>query len=553
MEEEFQRRMHDAEASPSADLWSRIDHQLTVQENGQYKRGMLFYRQLAAACVTLLIVAGGLAVYYLQGAAPAPLAHVQPGQSAAAAVASAGMAAATAEERPVTDEAIAAAMQEAVQQPVVVRRPAQAAKPKLAKKSASGSAQTGATPATIAGAEEAFVADAASAVATEPGAWHAVPGATYTASFGSNGGKQASQRVLSMFPSAREALTGMPVKAGFSAAPPAFAATKQAGEAAADFRSLNEAVMHRVKEVQAEQEQMLQRYKAEQALAVAGKTEKEERSGSAGKWSLGMAYTPSYFEQNIGMPTQMMGPSSFKTLMPPSAIQESTAMVEEAREEYEQEVEPGFSFGVEVKAGFKLGKKWKLLSGLGFTQNTARSKSSYVIQQFWNKPNSEERVSPGPTTIFLPSLSSNFASDSLNVTKAEEFNVQYRYRHLTVPVGVQYEGQLSKDWFWFAGGGVAANILLQTSILASASDVNDIDYGVSDDNSPFRKLQWSGNVTAGLGKRLSNNLSVTIGPEFRGYFDTLLSSPEKAHAPQGKPYTMGLNMAVNYDLGPGRR
>lgn len=118
---------------------------------------------------------------------------------------------------------------------------------------------------------------------------------------------------------------------------------------------------------------------------------------------------------------------------------------------------------------------------------------------------------------------------------------------------MQYEGQLSKDWFWFAGGGVAANILLQTSILASASDVNDIDYGVSDDNSPFRKLQWSGNVTAGLGKRLSNNLSVTIGPEFRGYFDTLLSSPEKAHAPQGKPYTMGLNMAVNYDLGPGRR
>jgi hypothetical protein len=216
-------------------------------------------------------------------------------------------------------------------------------------------------------------------------------------------------------------------------------------------------------------------------------------------------------------------------------------------------VEPGFSFGIEAKAGFKLGRKWKLLSGLGFTQNTARSKSSYVIQQFWRKPGTEKTESPGATTIFVPSLSSNFASDSLSVARTEEFNVLYRYRHLTVPVGVQYEGNLGKDWFWFAGGGVAANILLQTSILASSAEVRDTDYELSDDNSPFRKLQWSGNVTAGVGKRLSNNLSIAIGPEYRGYFDTMLSSPEKAQAPQGKPYTMGINMALNYDLGPGRR
>jgi hypothetical protein len=147
----------------------------------------------------------------------------------------------------------------------------------------------------------------------------------------------------------------------------------------------------------------------------------------------------------------------------------------------------------------------------------------------------------------LPSISSGFASDSLHVAKTSEYNVNYRYRHLTIPVGLQYEGNINNDWFWYGGAGVAANILVQTTILASASDVRDVDYDTGE-NSPFRKLQWSGNVSAGVGKRLANNLSVTVGPEFRSYFDTLLANPENALAPQGKPYTMGLNLAVNYEL-----
>ena len=111
---------------------------------------------------------------------------------------------------------------------------------------------------------------------------------------------------------------------------------------------------------------------------------------------------------------------------------------------------------------------------------------------------------------------------------------------------------MGKDWFWYGGAGVAANILLQTTILASASDVSDVEYDVNE-NSPFRKLQWSGNVSAGVGKRLANNISVTLGPEFRSYFTTLLAEPEHTQAPQGRPYTIGVNMAVNYELGSGKK
>ncbi|WP_460880831.1 outer membrane beta-barrel protein [Pontibacter rugosus] len=225
----------------------------------------------------------------------------------------------------------------------------------------------------------------------------------------------------------------------------------------------------------------------------------------------------------------------------------------EAREEYIEEIEPGFSFGVEVKTGFKIGKKWKLLSGLGFTQNTARSKSSYVIEQFQNEPNRSGKVSAGPSAIFLSSLDNSLLADSVRVGKTDKYNVHYRYRHLTVPAGIQYEGKLSNDWFWFAGGGVAANILLESAVLASSAEVRDSEYTLSDEESPFRKLQWSGNVTAGVGKRLSNNISVAVGPAFKGYLSSMLANPDRTNASQGRPYNIGLNMAVNYDLGAGSR
>ncbi|WP_299755874.1 PorT family protein [uncultured Pontibacter sp.] len=554
LEDEFRRRMQDAEASPSADLWARIDHSLTVQENGQYKRGMLFYKQLAAACVTLLLVAGGFAAYYFSGPAAAPMAQVQQQNEAIAATPQA----VTPHEASTNDKAIAEAMQEAVQ-PLKLEAAEQQEPIRASIARAAKSSKTVPEANSMANQVQLEVPVVASVTATsDPSAWHSLPAAKYGAATKNNQASREAMNVRSMFSrleSMHRAFTDRSVNSsGFvSAGTPAFAQT--APEVTDDFRKLNEIVMSRMKQLKAEQDAVQQMYRSEQnALASAGAIESDHKEAAAGRWSVGMAYAPSYFEQNIGMPTQRMGPvSSFASFAPPTAMQQSARMMDEATEEHKEEVEPGFSFGVEAKAGLKLGKKWKLLSGLGFTQNTARSKSSYVIQQFWRKPGAQKAETPGATTIFVPSLSSNYASDSLSVARTNEFDVTYRYRHLTVPVGVQYEGKMGKDWFWFAGGGVAANILLQTSILASSAEVRDIDYELGDENSPFRKLQWSGNVTAGVGKRLSNNVSVTVGPEYRAYFDTMLSSPEKAQAPQGKPYTMGINMALNYDLGSGRK
>lgn len=57
-EDQWRNAFEDAEMTPSAGLWKNIDNQLTQQENGKYRRGFIFYRSLAAACVVCLLALG---------------------------------------------------------------------------------------------------------------------------------------------------------------------------------------------------------------------------------------------------------------------------------------------------------------------------------------------------------------------------------------------------------------------------------------------------------------------------------------------------------------
>jgi hypothetical protein len=62
-EDQWKDAFEDAELTPSAGLWKNIDNQLTMQESGKYRKGFLFYRAVAAACIVCLL---GMGYYVLQ-------------------------------------------------------------------------------------------------------------------------------------------------------------------------------------------------------------------------------------------------------------------------------------------------------------------------------------------------------------------------------------------------------------------------------------------------------------------------------------------------------
>ena len=546
LEGEFRSRLHDAEASPSQDLWARIDHDLTVQENGEYKKRAAFYRQLAAACIALLLLAGGVGAYYFGGTAAneQQLATTAPAHSPNPAVASSA---------PTDNAGVADAVASTTKPPAQEMSGAFASKAKDAgaeqrhvvpagRAAASGTGaarEDGAAP-VQAGAEDS---PATGALAIE-GVYMPEPAAAVEKPLNLS---RPLRQTIAALSATEEKTPGSPNS--LSQGSPA---TSTAHKAADDFRTLNEQVMAQAR--QQEEEKQARLLALNEEVTKKKELRNEKREGDS-RWSLGMAYAPSYFDQNIGISQQaMMGSTSRYSSMPNNSADASISSLymNAAREEYAENTDPGFSFGFEAKAGLRLSKKLKLLTGLGYLQNTARSKSSYIIQQFRSNGYINGFDSGGPSTIFIPSLSSNGGTDSLFVARTPEYKVNHRYRYLTVPVGLQYEGSIGKDWFWYGGTGVAANILMQTTILASSSEVKDVEYDLHED-SPFRRLLWSGNVSGGVGKRLAGNMSVTVGPEFRGYFNTLLAEPENAQAPQGRPYALGLNMAVNYELHTGKK
>ncbi|WP_347157188.1 outer membrane beta-barrel protein [Pontibacter chitinilyticus] len=574
LEEEFWRRMHDAEASPSADLWARIDHDLTVQENAVYKNRVVFYRQLAAACFVLFVLAGALSMYYFSKDEQQQQLAIAPQQTATLAIAAAPQT--KAESVPASIAQSATLPGVAPEIPEIATAPRQAsARTTTAKSARTAPART---------APVYMAAATAPAIPTDRVITSSQnPSNAFTVSLGAEQmplervitgqghtftdlnshllsergeGTAAFKSLQPFYQLARQAIAAVPDSYSSAQNMHTSLAAQQLLRNPAYPQGAAQAVQG-LRAAIASENRLPQHQQEALVLALNGGKADKKDSGSSenSRWTVGMAYAPSYFDQNIGIPEQAMSMASMRSfsLAGPSVNALAPSEMNKAREEYADNTDPGFSYAFEAKVGFKLFKKLKLLTGIGYSQNSARTKSSYIIQQYQNHSVFDSDVALAPSTVFLPSLTSSvLVSDSVSVAKTDAFNVNYRYRHLTLPVGLQYEGRLSKDWFWYAGSGVAANFLLQTTVMASTNEVSDVTFNRGD-ASPFRKVQLSGNVSVGVGKRLSNAISVAVGPEFRGYFNTLLATPEDALAPQGKPYTIGLNMAVNYDLGSGRK
>ncbi|MBX0333510.1 PorT family protein [Pontibacter sp. HSC-14F20] len=558
LEDEFQRRLFDAEARPAPDLWARIDHDLTVQENQDYKKRVLFYRQLAAACFVLFALTGTLLAYYYNSSLNQS--GTQPGIAATPATNSTNAAitveeamkayAAQQEETAIayTPETVES---EATQKVVSTTGMQQTKNQVVAETSETNdgpqvgdyfnvapgySPYLGYTPMPSRSrgyVSGGFPGNNAGAVQGNPFAsgnrytqiitWESV-----TITFGNN-----TQAPGQQYPLRSQSLAARPQS----------------------FADMSEA--HQAGRQQAQQAAEASQVKLadQQPKAV------EAATNASSRWSLNLAYVPSVFDQNIGLPDPLAMPRSGGNMFGiaasgPSvnASKESYQNISAAREEFKESTQPALSFAVEAKAGFRLKEKLKLLTGIGYSESRSRSKSNYVVRQFWVKPRSNERYELNPSTFFVSSLNDGFSSDSVSVARTgDAFATEYKYRHLTVPVGLQYEHDINKDWFVYAAAGVAANFLLESSVTASNQQVQSVSYTADDNDSPFRNVQFSGNGSVGVGKRISPNLTLALGPEVRHYFSTLIADPDQAAAPQGKPYAIGMNMSLNYQLSSSRK
>ncbi|WP_299984672.1 outer membrane beta-barrel protein [uncultured Pontibacter sp.] len=556
LEDEFQRRLFDAEARPAPDLWARIDHDLTVQENKDYKKRVLFYRQLAAACFVLFALTGTLLAYYYNG-------HLNKGD------AQPGIAALPATKpanAPVTvEEAMSAYAAQQEEASAMAYTPVEETAETKSVANAAGMRQ-GKQPVTAETSKLSNEPQAGDYYNVAPGyspylGYTPMPGRSRGYVSGGFPGSNSGATQGSLFaPGNRytQIITWESVTITFGNNTPASGQPFPLGNQSMAAKPKSFAEMSEAHQASRQQTAEV----AQGALAAQQSKSADAVTKSNSRWSLNLAYAPSVFEQNIGLPDPLAMPGSNNRNMlsiaasGPSvnASQESFQNMTAAREEFEESTQPAYSYAVEAKAGFKLKEKLKLLTGIGYSESRTRSKSNYIVRQFWVKPRSNERYELSPSTFFVSSLNDGFSSDSVSVARTgDAYATEYKYRHLTVPLGLQYEQDINKDWFVYVAAGAAANFLLESSVTASNQDVQSVSYAANDSESPFRNVQFSGNASVGVGKRITPNLTLALGPEVRHYFSTLVADPDKAAAPQGRPYAIGMNMSLNYQLNSSRK
>ncbi|NEM96723.1 hypothetical protein [Pontibacter burrus] len=539
LEQSMWRRFQDAEAMPDPDVWSRIEHTLVIQENAKYKKRLLFYRQLAAACFVLFILAGSaLLMHFKQDQEHATLATAQ-------------------REQTTINEADLPVTMPAQEQTIAAATPAKVpAQPEVTPSAVE----------TIVSDELIYNAHPADEVKSQEPTYSlgntiaanstATIDAPQTTDMGTIAGStKSSSTVIGGYPETAKGTIArqenyMPASQAIAAVPDSYTSPSAINPLLRRNATLGTYDTDKLATDNVN--------KPEVALALntPGADNKQEKTaGSNSRWNLGMAYGSSYFDQNIAIPGYTITPPRIMIVPDPTVARqppgpsisaESEENMRDARIEFEENTQAAMSFNVDVRTGFRIGKRLKLLSGLGYSQNSSKTKTNYIVEQFIFKPRTNERSKLQPTTVFLPSLHT-FTTDSISVTKTKEpFDVDYSYQMLSIPVGLQVEGNLSQKWYWYAMGSTAVNFLMQTAIKAANPEISDVTYRFTDD-SPFRRVHFSGNVGLGLGARISDAVSISFGPVFRTFFNSMLTD-DNAVATQGRPYTIGLNMGINYKL-----
>jgi hypothetical protein len=215
-----------------------------------------------------------------------------------------------------------------------------------------------------------------------------------------------------------------------------------------------------------------------------------------------------------------------------------------------------------VKAGYQLDRFWRVETGFIYSHNESQTRTSYLVTGMniltsayrgatssladADVQESFKSVAAMPSaTIMLPALA-GLDDRFVSVNKTDDFTTRYRYRYVGVPLLLGFQSRESRS-FVFATAGVIPQVLVQSSVIPESPLASRIDFSLTEE-SPFRRVNLSASASAGYGYRLSDELSLSVGPELQYFFAPLIRSSGITHIRQGNPYNVGMNLSARYTL-----
>ncbi|PSR55643.1 hypothetical protein AHMF7605_20100 [Adhaeribacter arboris] len=537
LEEVFRDGFESAEVNPRASIWHRIEQDLEVKQAGYYKRRLVWYRSVAAASITLLILAVGYFWYDTQTS------HHLKATGATLAVEN--------------NKATSPAVETQTNKVTPANEPLVAPKVHLSDQTASITATEAplisanglskkAELATITRSRTKLSGKSGPPInnmpslAREPGLTNNQFSLTDQKSNVNNKNSDLSTGSL------RSTLA----RSGAKPTPSLSIQTDSVRLAVTEKPSLFK--------------------KDSAAFMLAANSNEAKKTANIARWELGGGTGSQYFEQNIKFADA--GSNSF-SLSPLGSYANAIVSknqggntIEAASEEFNQNTRSAFSYRAVVAATYRLNDKWSIETGLSFAENKAQTTTSYIIYKRPVTLNNIPGVNTGnsnfnnigspiaqnvtiPVTIFLARLTDNYLTNAnVTVEKVAPFTMYYRYRQMGLPVKLRYQQGRGK-WFNFVQAGGAINVLLQTSVLSDSPKVPAAEYGIGQP-SPFRKWYLTALGSVGRGLRVTEAWQIQGSLDVARSFSALTLSPgQLPDVNQNKPFYVGFGISSSYVIG----
>ncbi|GGK60871.1 outer membrane beta-barrel protein [Rufibacter glacialis] len=282
-----------------------------------------------------------------------------------------------------------------------------------------------------------------------------------------------------------------------------------------------------------------------QTVPAGGKGNETETTGVY-KWSLTMAYSPQYAYS----PVKLENGSSMGSKA--SSIQQSqvSRQYQEAVEEYNNSYSPAYSYAALVGASYRINDKWQVESGVLYTQNEATTTQSYLVygsrgtMDFGFTGNTSASPTAGKGMPLVTSaLQPEAAMHPVSINRTDQYTTRYRYQKVGLPVRLAYRISHKKAYALISGG-VNMNFLVQNSIVPETDQVETVRFGLSDENSPFRTVQWATTTSVGLGYDVTRKMSFMISPEFTYSLTPMVRDQPR----QGNMYQLGVSIGGRWRL-----
>jgi Outer membrane protein beta-barrel domain len=511
LEELFRQKFAEAELTPRADVWDRLDHELLLRENQGYRRRLVGYRRLAAAaCALVTLGAGGWLVQHVSG--PSAGTEIAAVDSSAAARSAATRLEAAAAQTPLTEagrtasrngaNGAAAEGAEATNANTATRRAAGAT---VAAASATSAPATG-VDAVLNQLRDSFGSAPGSRLAQPAGSLASRALAAIKQTFGSQSASTTSATAGNLTPGSRlrpgatDAVDGLASMA--AGAEQNTAALTAAMPWSADALQPVTARLRRGARPDSLKASLLS---APVLAAQPTDEEKEDKkNASISRWRWRGGYSAERFVPNMssvtGSGVALRGIPSMNSSLAGRVAPDQTKL------------QPGLAQRGHFGASVPLGKKhWTLLTGAELTS-----------------------VSGNTDREMVKEFNSNTA----------DFQPQTGRYHLTtvgVPVQVRYEGR-RQGWGVYAAVGAAVNVLLRNRTAVGTMS--------STDDASYRRILASARGSAGVRySPAGGQWQLNVGPEAEAGLTTLNANPTESWAQRTRPYAVGLSASVEFGGG----